>query len=144
MLQALEDISADEQLTVSYGNLSNMHLVQKYGFTMMDEEQAKLNVVNGSYPFGDYQQIVYEEQRLKQELSQKKQIPYNSERFLGLSFFPNRFDPSLLARLRLSFLTSQTIMDKGGTKIFNDTIDFQSDFDQFNEECSVQYLIDAI
>jgi hypothetical protein len=35
-------------------------------------------------------------------------------------------------------------MVKGGSKVFNEDIDFKSDFDQFNEECSVQFLIDAI
>lgn len=38
LLKALRDIEAGEQLTVSYGKLSNMHLVQKYGFTLLEEE----------------------------------------------------------------------------------------------------------
>lgn len=38
MLQALRDIGPNEQLTMSYGNLSNAHLLQKYGFTLFDDE----------------------------------------------------------------------------------------------------------
>lgn len=53
-LRALRDIKEDEQLTISYGALSNAHMVQKYGFTMVDEAQDLLNVVQGSYSYGDY------------------------------------------------------------------------------------------
>lgn len=38
VLKALKDIEEDEQLTISYGNLSNMHLIQKYGFTLQSDE----------------------------------------------------------------------------------------------------------
>ena len=44
-LHALKDIAADEHLTVSYGNLSNAHFIQKYGFTLFDEEQSQFNEV---------------------------------------------------------------------------------------------------
>ena len=63
--QALRDIEPNEPLTISYGNLNNIHFVQKYGFTMFDEDQDLYNNVQGGYHFGDYQQIVYEEQLLK-------------------------------------------------------------------------------
>ena len=58
--------------------------------------------------------------------------------------YENKFDPQILSRLRLSFLTSKTIMDYGGTKKLKEEVDFQSYFDQFNEECSVQFMIDSI
>lgn len=35
---ALSDIQEDEQLTVSYGKLSNYHFAQKYGFTLHDDD----------------------------------------------------------------------------------------------------------
>ena len=35
-------------------------------------------------------------------------------------------------------------MDYGGTQKLKSEVDFTSDFDTFNEECSVQYMIDAI
>jgi hypothetical protein len=38
ILKALEDIEPDTQLHVNYGNLSNMHMVQKYGFTQFNED----------------------------------------------------------------------------------------------------------
>lgn len=49
----------------------------------------------------------------------------------------------MLSRLRLSFLTSQTIRDIGGTKSVK-TLDFKSDLDEFNETCTLQYLIDSV
>jgi len=49
----------------------------------------------------------------------------------------------LLSRLRLSFLTSQTIRDIGGTSSVT-ALDFKSDFDEFNETCSLQFMIDAV
>jgi hypothetical protein len=96
-----------------------------------------MNVIQGSYSFGDYQQIVYEEQTLKSELGQHFKIPFHTERLMGVNLFPNRFDQTLLKRLRLSFLTSQSIMDIGGTQKLKETVDFETDFDMFNEECSV-------
>jgi SET domain-containing protein len=45
VVKALREIEADEQLCVSYGDLSNLHLVQKYGFTLFDEEQENKNVI---------------------------------------------------------------------------------------------------
>ena len=35
-------------------------------------------------------------------------------------------------------------MEQGGTKKLKETIDFTSDFDTFNEECTLQFLIDCI
>ena len=120
-----------------------MHLIQKYGFTLAGEDQAPHNVLQGSYSFRDYQQIVYEEAKLKAELAKEREIAFNPERLLGVNLYPNRFDQSLLSRLRLSFLTSQTIRDIGGTKSVK-TLDFKSDLDEFNETCTLQYLIDSV
>ena len=64
ILKALRDIAPNEQLTISYGNLSNIHMAQKYGFTLYgegSEGQDERNVVQAGYSYGDYQQIVYEE-----------------------------------------------------------------------------------
>jgi hypothetical protein len=43
VLRALDDIPADTQLTVNYGSLSNIHFLQKYGFTLNDPEQEDFN-----------------------------------------------------------------------------------------------------
>jgi hypothetical protein len=60
-----------------------------------------------------------------------------------VNLYPNRFDQSLLSRLRLSFLTSQTIRDIGGTSSVK-ALDFKSDFDEFNETCSLQFMLDSV
>ena len=79
-LTALREIGPDEQLCVSYGQLSNVHKVQKYGFTTFDDEsQDQLNVIQGSYSYGaDYAQIIHDEQTLKLELAEEKGITFNS------------------------------------------------------------------
>ena len=129
VLKALREIQPNEQLMVSYGDLSNMHLIQKYGFTSVSSLQSPLNVVQASYSYGDYQQIVYKEQLLKRELAEFHQLSFNPERLLGVQLFSNKFDPNLLRRLRLTFLTSKTIMDIGGTEKLRGEIDFKADFD---------------
>jgi hypothetical protein len=43
-------------------------------------------------------------------------MPFNPESLMGMVLFPNKFEQNLLSRLRLSFLTSKTIMDYGGTE----------------------------
>lgn len=46
-----------------------------------------------------------------------------------VSLYPNKFEQSTLQRLRLAFLTSQTIMDFGGTEALRQQVDFKSYFD---------------
>lgn len=43
VLTALRDIAAGEQLTVSYGELANTHMVQKYGF--VEKNNPKLEAL---------------------------------------------------------------------------------------------------
>lgn len=59
---ALRDIEPNEQLCVSYGNLSNIHLAQKYGFTLYGQqyaEQDDRNTVQANFTFGEYGQILF-------------------------------------------------------------------------------------
>ena len=44
----------------------------------------------------------------------------------------------------MAFLTSQTIIDYGGTEKLKKEVDFSDYFDSFNESCSVQFLIDSV
>lgn len=99
--------------------------------------------MQGGYSYRDYQQIVYEEAKLKAELAKERGIAFNPERLVGVNLYPNRFDQSLLSRLRLSFLSSQTIRDIGGTSSVK-ALDFKSDFDEFNETCSLQFMLDSV
>ncbi len=68
LLKALRDIKKDEQLLVSYGKLSNSHLLQKYGFTTADNPN---NSVSMQLPYHDYQAIVNEELELKVKIRQR-------------------------------------------------------------------------
>ena len=78
------------------------------------------------------------------DLGQEKDVPYNAERLYGVELYPNRFDQNLLKRLRLTFLTSHSIMELGGTAQLKADIDFQSPIDEFNEDATVQFLKDAV
>ena len=91
-ITALRDIKADEQLTISYGPLSNIHCAQKYGMTLADEKQQGLNVVQANYPFNDYENIVFEEVRLKEDLATEKKIAYRQDLFHHVGLFPNKFE----------------------------------------------------
>ena len=51
VVKALRDIKKDEQLLVSYGKLSNNHLLQKYGFTTSGNPH---NAVSLQLPYHDY------------------------------------------------------------------------------------------
>ena len=51
VVKALRDIKKDEQLFVSYGKLSNNHLLQKYGFTTSGNPN---NAVSMQLPYHDY------------------------------------------------------------------------------------------
>jgi hypothetical protein len=54
---------------VSYGNLSNMHLIQKYGFTLEDNQYTSVPF----YPnWGIEKSILQEEMELKVKLYEKK------------------------------------------------------------------------
>jgi len=58
VVQALKEISEGEQLTMSYGNLPNTHLIQKYGFVQHNNPlvQSVLQI-----PYHDYCALLYEE-----------------------------------------------------------------------------------
>jgi hypothetical protein len=62
VLKALKDISPDEQLCLSYGELPNTHLLQKYGFV---EHENPITQSVLTFPFLDYQTLTYEEVELK-------------------------------------------------------------------------------
>lgn len=63
---------------------------------------------------------------------------------MGVNLFPNKFEQDIFAKLRLSFLTSGTIMDYGGTAKLKQEVDFKSKFDDFNEGCTMQFIVDQI
>lgn len=59
VLQALRDIKKDDQLLLSYGRLSNTHLIQKYGFT---QASNPYNQIAMNAPYHEFQAVVTEEQ----------------------------------------------------------------------------------
>ena len=104
-------------MTISYGDLPNSHLIQKYGFVQPDNPLKKINC---SFTFREFDSLVYEEAGLKTDISQKLSIPISAKGLLNVDFMNNRFPKDVLKKLRLSFLTSKTLLDNGGSAFLND------------------------
>lgn len=129
-LQSLRDIGKDEQLTISYGNdLANTHLIQKYGFVTRDNPVKK---VITNMPFHEFDTIVYEEMQLKQEQAKKHKLPYVQNGLHNAIFYNYKFPIEVLKQVRLSFLTSKTLLENGG-KSYLDDKDFSEALDQSSE-----------
>jgi len=90
---------------MSYGDLSNSHFLQKYGFTLQDNPNNKTVVRTH---MREYEKYLFDETALKQEISQKLNIQISSH--LSYELYMNRFDQSILQRLRLIFLTSKSMI----------------------------------
>ena len=102
--KSVKDIPIGEQLFVSYGNLSNYHFLQKYGFTL--DNFNSLQKFPLYFKFLDYKSIVDDQMELKFKLGQHKKI----EDYRGLHYlYDNKFDMNLLKSLRIAFLTSDLI-----------------------------------
>ena len=121
LLQAVKEISPGEQLCMSYGHVPNSHLVQKYGFSIHDNP-LKQSIVR--IPFHDHMGLLYEEAQIKKEIAIQCQIPINPEQLTSV-LYNDRMDGSMLRQLRLSFLTSQSIINLGGGEAMR-----QKDFKQ--------------
>ena len=102
-LQAIRDIAKDEQLCISYGDLPNSHLIQKYGFTLADNPQKKL-VLNA--PFYEYESVSYEEKDLKTKLAKELGIQFVQSGLQNATFYNDKLPLDVLRQLRLSFVTS--------------------------------------
>lgn len=115
LLQALKDIEKDEQLCMSYGNLSNTHLIQKYGFTTESNEHNK---VSGNLPYHEFEAMLFEETDIKRQISQRLKLPFNTQG-IQAQFYPHRFDTQTLKQLRVNFLTSKNLIDYGTQHLLN-------------------------
>jgi hypothetical protein len=94
VLKAIREIEREEQLTVSYGDLSNLHMIQKYGFTLKENPN---NVVNLSIPYYHAANSVNEERKVKEDLLHKLGLPgYNNQNF-NLQLYANRFDQKVIS-----------------------------------------------
>lgn len=68
MIRAIRDIAKNEQLLLSYGRLSNSHLIQKYGFTTNNNPYNQVSI---SAPYHDFQSVVSEEAKLKAQARER-------------------------------------------------------------------------
>lgn len=88
VIEALQDIEPGSQLLMSYGNLANTHLIQKYGFTLPDNP-IKQSMVR--LPWRDYNALLFDEQTLKKEISTNLRIPL-SLNMLPCMLHTDKFD----------------------------------------------------
>lgn len=102
VIEAIKDIEPGEQMLMSYGNLPNSHLIQKYGFTLPDNP-IKQSIVR--LPWRDYNPLLFEEHSLKSEISKKLKIPLNPH-ILPCTLHTDKFDGAIMQQLRLTFLSS--------------------------------------
>jgi len=91
--------------------MTNTHLIQKYGFVSKTNSMKSILI---RFPFHDYSALLYEEQALKKNLAAKLKIPINPN-VLAAQLHSDKIDPAILQQLRLSFLSSKTIIDQGGS-----------------------------
>ena len=112
MLKSLRDIGENEQITISYGDLPNTHLIQKYGFVLPENSNKK---VSAHLPYREWQALLYEEEKLKVEISKKQRIPLTAGG-VNCEFMNDRFSKETLRKLRLGFMTSKMLIDNGGSR----------------------------
>lgn len=62
---------------------------------------------------------------------------------LGLTLHMDRFDAAIMQQLRLSFLSSKTIIDHGGTQLIEQH-DFKSKVDDQSERMAYDFLIENL
>jgi hypothetical protein len=124
---------------MSYGPLPNTHLIQKYGFVERNNPVKQIIV---RFPYHDYSALLYEEQTLKKELATKLKIPMNPN-VLAATLHTGKFDATIMQQLRLSFLSSKTIMDLGGTHSIEQH-DFKSKVDNQSERMAYDFLIENL
>ena len=136
ILKSIRDIPENEQVTISYGDLPNTHLIQKYGFVQPNNPLKKI-ICN--YPFREYDRLLYEEAGLKTDLSKKHGIPISTSGLPNAEFMNDRFPVDVLKRMRLSFLTSKTLLDNGGVSFLDDK-DFSEPLDMHNESMVLNFL----
>ena len=65
-------------------------------------------------PFYEYDAVLYEEAKLKTDLSKKLNIPLTGGKVNNAEFMNNRFPKEILRKLRLTFLSSKTLLENGG------------------------------
>ena len=124
---------------MSYGKLPNTHLIQKYGFVLKDNP-VKQSIIR--IPYHDYSAFLYEESALKKKVSQRLRIPFN-QNFLSATLHTDKFDGSIMQQLRLSFITSKTLMDIGGSHHI-DNHDFKTYLDKNTESMAYDFLIQSL
>jgi hypothetical protein len=88
---------------ISYGKLSNYHLLQKYGFTEINNPYANVPLYAS---WNSEASLITQESQLKMKLYEKTGIPHFMNTF---NLYDNKFDPNILASLRIAFLTTDMV-----------------------------------
>lgn len=87
-LQTIREVEPGEQLCISYGNLPNSHLVQKYGFTLHENSEKKVIM---HVPMREHESVAYEEMALKKEAAARLGLTYLPQMLSNVELFPNKF-----------------------------------------------------
>lgn len=99
------DIPIGEQLFINYGEMGNLHLLQKFGFTLPDNPYSRVPFY---YNAKKYAEMMGEEIELKFRLYQHTGISHFMH---GFMFYKNKFDINIMKSLRIAFLTSDMVRE---------------------------------
>lgn len=65
-------------------------------------------------PMREHESVAFEEMSLKRETAARLGLTFHPQILANVELFPNKFQQDILRTLRLSFTTSQLLMNNGG------------------------------
>eukprot|EP01022_Parablepharisma_sp_SALTPOND_P032131 TRINITY_DN82_c1_g1_i1.p1 TRINITY_DN82_c1_g1~~TRINITY_DN82_c1_g1_i1.p1 ORF type:complete len:393 (+),score=42.37 TRINITY_DN82_c1_g1_i1:497-1675(+) len=104
-LRSLKKIEKDEQITISYGDHSNLTLVQRYGFVVENNKNSCIPLIFDSEK---YQEIMQDSVENKLQIISKG-LKSSLKKANGGYIYQNRMEGDLMAKLRVWMLTNQEI-----------------------------------
>jgi len=130
-VSSIKDIKKHEQILVSYGDLGNIDLIERYGFVVEDNKHSHIPFVFGN--ISKYDAIMEECYKDKVTLiSNKLNCPLNKT--LGGEIYRNRMEKQIIPKIRGWMLTKDDINRMG-----ND-IDLMNKINEKNEELALGFF----
>jgi len=117
--------------------MTNSHLLQKYGFTVRENPNAKVTFIP---QMAIDQMFLNQEKELKDKLYERKEIPRMDDIFY---FYEKKFDANILASLRIAFLTTDMVNSMTFDHIWNHET-FKSPLSSTQEEIVLNAIYNHI
>ena len=138
-LKALRDIKKDEQITINYGNIGNIELMDQYGFFQKDNQYSRIPILFSQLveERNKYNDIIEFADKEKHKIIMSNLKSPRSRVLFGY-IYKNKMEATLLPKLRVNLLTKQDV-DTVGLQELRRT-DFTKKFSTKNEELVIEYL----